>query len=212
MEQWIDEQYFAELAQAKPEKLCAGGRAAYDPATGRYRIRIWNEDYTFDGRNRLVSVAPTASSTLTEEFDPERFSVFVIWYLLHPMMAVPHTGTWISENDFPGGNTFFRGPHQIPGNKVAVACDGNLGHFTAAGQRLGGEKLTMGDAAFRFAITPDIAVAVLLWLGDEDFPAEAKVLFDQGLIGKLPLDLVWSLASGVCKRLSGIIKAQGQAA
>ena len=81
MKQWIDEQYFAELAQADPEKLCAGGRASYDPATGRYTIRIWNEDYSFDGKNRQISIVPVTSSEAAEkpEIEPGLFSMFVIW-------------------------------------------------------------------------------------------------------------------------------------
>lgn len=201
MKQWIDERYFTELALAKPEELCAGGRAGHDPVTGRYTIRIWNEDYTFDGRNRLASVTSAATSSAAEEsgIEPGLFSMFVIWYLLYPT-TIADTGIWVSEHDFPGGTTFFRGPHLIPSARIATACDGDPERFTAACQCFGGTPLAMGDAAFRFAITPDIAVAVLFWLGDEDFPAEAKLLFDQGLVGKLPLDIIFALATEVCKR------------
>ena len=203
VKKWIDEQHFTELARAEPEKLCVKGRANYNPLTGIYTIAVWNEEYAFDSRHCLVSVT-SATSSVRPGAEADRFSVFAIWYLLHPM-TIPNTGVWVSGNDFPGGNTFFRGPHQIPGGRVAEACGGDPDRFTAACQRLGGKQLDMGDAAFRFSIMPDINVAVLLWRGDEDFPAEAKLLFDQGLVGKLPLDIVWALAAGICKRLDEAI-------
>ena len=197
--QWIDERHFAELASAEPDRLCAGGRASYDPATGRYSIRIWNDDYTLDGKNRLVQLAQTDSQGTTKEAN-WFFTVFVIWYLLDPA-AITQSNIWVSEKDFPGGETFFRGPHQIPTAEVSTACGEDLARFTAACLHHGGEPVAMGDAAFRFVITPDIAVTMVYWLGDEDFPAEAKLLFDQGMIGKLPLDMVFCLAVEVCQRL-----------
>ena len=205
MKPWIDERHFTELAAAAPEQLCAGGRASYDPATGRYSIRIWNRGYILDGRNRRVQ-----TPLLDKELD-EIFTVFVIWYLLHPA-AITQTNIWVSEKDFPGGTTFFRGPHLIPTADVSTACGEDLARFTAACLHVGGEPVAMGDAAFRFVITPDIAVTMVYWLGDDDFPAEAKLLFDQGMIGKLPLDMVFCLAVEVCQRLGRTIKAEAQAA
>jgi hypothetical protein len=44
-------------------------------------------------------------------------------------------------------------------------------------------------------------VAVLYWAGDEDFPAEAKLLFDKTLPNHFALDIVYALASGICEQL-----------
>lgn len=60
----------------------------------------------------------------------------------------------------------------------------------------------MADAAYVFKITPNIPVAVLLWLGDEDFGAEAKLLFDRTIGMHLPLDIIFALAVEVCREIS----------
>jgi hypothetical protein len=59
----------------------------------------------------------------------------------------------------------------------------------------------MADAAFAFSITPRIPVAVLLWEGDTEFPAEAKLLFDRTIAEQLPPDVIFSLAVEICNRL-----------
>jgi hypothetical protein len=59
----------------------------------------------------------------------------------------------------------------------------------------------MADAAFSFSITPDIPVAVLYWIGDEDFPAEVKILYDRSITELLSLDILFALAVGVCARI-----------
>jgi hypothetical protein len=197
MKKWVDDSYFTELSQAEPERLCANGRAVYDPAAGRYTIRIWHEEHILDGRVRLIQVARSGAMEEAGRW----LSVFAIWYLLHPE-TITLTHDWVSENDFPGGSTFFRGPHLIPTAKISTACGEDLKRFTTACLSLGGEPVTMGDAAFRFAMTPDIAITVVYWLGDEDFPAEAKLRFDKGMVGKLPLDIVFCLACEVCDRLA----------
>lgn len=60
----------------------------------------------------------------------------------------------------------------------------------------------MGDAAYRFSFLPRVQVAVVLWRGDEEFGAEARLLFDRTIGEHLPLDVIFSLASEVCDRIS----------
>jgi hypothetical protein len=59
----------------------------------------------------------------------------------------------------------------------------------------------MADAAYRFDITANIPVAVLLWAGDDEFPSEAKMMFDRTISRHLPLDIIFSLAVEVCERI-----------
>ncbi len=59
----------------------------------------------------------------------------------------------------------------------------------------------MADAAFLFNITPTIPVAVLYWQGDEDFPSEARLLFDRTIEQHLPLDIIYALSVEVCHAL-----------
>jgi hypothetical protein len=62
----------------------------------------------------------------------------------------------------------------------------------------------MADGAYSFSITHRIPIAVLFWDGDDDFPAEAKILFDRTITAHLTLDIVFSLADVVCRRIAGM--------
>jgi len=59
----------------------------------------------------------------------------------------------------------------------------------------------MGDAAFRFEITPRIPVVVLYWQGDEDFGPEARILFDHSICKYLALDVIYALVVEICSRI-----------
>ena len=133
--------------------------------------------------------------------DPENFNyLFIIQYLLRAK-EIDIQNQWISEKDIPGGPTFFRGPHEIPTNLIAGRFGNDLDGFKQACEQLNGTPVDMGDAAYRFQIAPRIPVLVLYWIGDEDFPAEAKILYDKTITEHLASDIIFVLAVGVCNRL-----------
>ena len=121
--------------------------------------------------------------------------LFVLYYLLQSKAAEP-SGNWVSEKDIPGGEGFFRGPHLVPVHMIVDRVDNDLETFKLICQALGGRPLDMADAAFAFSVTENIPVAVLFWQGDDDFPAEAKLLFDRTIGLQLPLDILWG--AGFC--------------
>ena len=47
-----------------------------------------------------------------------------------------------------------------------------------------------------------IPVAVLLWRGDDEFPAQAKLLFDKTITEHLALDIIFGLTVEICLALS----------
>ena len=111
------------------------------------------------------------------------------------------SGQWISEKDMPGGVAFFTGPHTIPSKMIGERYGHDLAGFTQACLDLGGTPLNMADAAFSFTIVPSIPVAVLLWKGDEEFPAEARLLFDKTITEHMALDVIFGLAVEICSTL-----------
>ncbi len=197
MATYVDRSYFRNLATAPPTTVCRGDRCRCDPSTTSYTLRLWGHEYCIDWTAETIE-RTTATSPPTHDY----FPLFIIYYLLLPKdMTV--RGEWISEKDLPGGTTFFRGPHLLPTKLISDRFGNDLESFATCCRALGGTPLNMADAAFRLQIAPDMAVAVLYWAGDEDFPAEAKILYDRGIIEVLPLDIVFALAVEVCARIGG---------
>ncbi|WP_459945162.1 DUF3786 domain-containing protein [Desulfocastanea catecholica] len=98
-------------------------------------------------------------------------------------------------------DNYFRGPHLIPTKLISERFANDMVGFEKCCRDLGGVPLKLADAAFRFIVTPDIPVAVLLWQGDEDFPAEAGILYDRSMRTFLPLDILFALAVAICFRI-----------
>jgi len=192
---YVDHNYFKELAHAIPADICRQDRCSYDPAGKIYTLQLWGDEYIIDWTEGKIE-----RSGLTMPPPHTFFYLFVIYYLLLPQDIQP-SGEWISEKDLPGGTTFFRGPHLLPTNLISDRFANDLQGFCERSEKLGGTPLKLADAAFSFTITRDIQIAVLYWTGDEEFPAEAKILYDKSIAEPLPLDIVFALAFEVCTRI-----------
>jgi hypothetical protein len=196
MAEYVDASYWQALDVADPAVISRHGRCRFHPSSGDYTLCLWGDDY------RIAAHRQEIASTTHGAMHHPYFNVFIISYLLFPQ-DISVVGEWISEKDFPGGATFFRGPHLLPTSVIAERYQNDLSGFSGRCQELGGTPLSLADRAFSFAIVPEIPVAVLYWSGDADFPSEAKILYDRSLIGSLALDVVYSLGVTICYRLAG---------
>lgn len=195
MPDYLDPSYFAELASFNPDFISDKKNCSYNSKENTYSVKIWDVDYVINPGNCTISRLDGR-----EKIVHEYFELFIMFYLIH-VRATEITTEWISEKDLPGGSTFFRGPHLLPTELICSGAAGQLQKLRDRCTFLRGEPLDMADCAYHFDITPDIPVAVLYWQSDEDFPAEAKLLFDRSIEKLLPLDIVFALAYHVCYML-----------
>ncbi|MFN2290431.1 MAG: DUF3786 domain-containing protein [Anaerolineae bacterium] len=128
--------------------------------------------------------------------------------LLHYLITAdgtPMASKWITFRQLPGGlgyDAAFQGRANL---RLARAFGHELAAFEDAAAALGGERLEFGDAAFSFRALPRAWLAVILHLADEEFPANASVLFDASAHHYLPTEdlavLGGMLASQLVKRV-----------
>lgn len=58
---------------------------------------------------------------------------------------------------------------------------GHVEELIAACEKLNGEKMRQGDAGYILPVFPYFKIAVLFWDGDEEFDAQANMLFDSNI-------------------------------
>lgn len=188
--------YFEELARLDPETVCRRAGCGYNASGNCYTLSMWGENFTIFPREAKIRRGDNTC------LDAENFNyLFMIHYLLNAQ-DIDIKNQWISEKDIPGGPTFFRGPHEIPTNLITSRFENELEGFKKRCKQLGGESLEMGDAGCRFQITPRIPIAAIYWIGDEDFPPEAKILYDKTITAHLASDIIYILAVGACSRIA----------
>jgi hypothetical protein len=139
------------------------------------------------------------------EFSPPDLSLVEKILILHYLLARenrPVKGQMIAFKNLPAA-TFYDPTYQKRGPlRIARRFGEDVGAFRRACRNLGWHEEDLGDASFRFDILPKIDGVVVLHAGDEEFPAEANILFGDGIVNFLPLEDVAVLAGLIATRLA----------
>ncbi|MBT8341954.1 MAG: DUF3786 domain-containing protein [Desulfatitalea sp.] len=128
--------------------------------------------------------------------------------LLHYMQGVRPllTGEWIAYREIPGAGFYFSAFVKRAIDPLKQMFGQNTAALLKAAQKLGAIPLETGDAAFELRLLPFAPIQVIVWEGDDEFPAEANVLFDASIGEYLPAeDAAW-LASLPVYRLMALAR------
>jgi len=129
--------------------------------------------------------------------------------ILHYFQGIGRKGTmgkWIAYREIPGASFYFGAFVKRAIDPLKQVFGLNIDGFTRAAERLGGTAVEAGDAAFEFSVFPHVPIQLILHAGDEEFPPEANILFDDSIGAILsPEDAAW-LAGMVVYRLMALAR------
>ncbi len=126
--------------------------------------------------------------------------ILVLQYLARAS-GLPCRSSWLSFLDLPGG------PHHfVPFQRAAIfplaKAFANQPHlFLPAAKALGGVQIDLGHVGVVLPVFPHLPLAMLLWKGDDEFPAAADILFDAVAQTYLPTASLYVLGIEAAKRL-----------
>ncbi len=190
------EQAFRAL---EPREAALRAGAEYEPAGaegGRIVVPFFGTLYQLAWPDGTVAKATGAVET----------DVAVRLLLLHHLACAdgtPMAGQWIAFRDLSGGLGYDAAFQRRASLRLAQVFGSGKAAFEKAARAMGGERLEFGDASFAFRLLPCIWLAVVLYVADEEFGANASVLFDGAANHYLPTeDLVvlgGMLASRLCR-------------
>ena len=129
--------------------------------------------------------------------------------ILHYMSATappPLTGNWISYREIPGASFYYSAFVKRALDPLTKTFGQNAEGLLEAGKRLRGQTIDSGDVGYEFRLLPNVSVRLILWAGDNEFPASANIVFDENIGGILSAeDIAW-LAGMLVYRLMVLAK------
>ncbi len=112
--------------------------------------------------------------------------------LYHYLLTADGTGVadfWTTYRFLPGAHLFAERIEGMATRPLLRAFGKDIEAFRKAGLALGGIPMNRtGDAAFRFLALPNIPIACVLYLGDEEVPPSLSLLFDESAAHYLPTE------------------------
>lgn len=146
--------------------------------------------------------------SFTDKADPEKEvpiqeQVLVLHYLMGDKAAQP-SQDWVAYREIPGASFYFSAFVKRAIDPLKNVFGQNLEGLAIAAGRLNATPLDFGDVGLEFLAFPRLPVHMIVYSGDDEFPAEANILFDSSA-GKIlsPEDLAW-LAGMIVYRLMAL--------
>lgn len=136
---------------------------------------------------------------------PEK--ILLCHYLLHASSESP-SGELITFREIPDGHFYFDAFQRRARDPFLATFGNHPERFRRCAQVLGGQTVEIGDVGRSFQVLPRIAIRLVLWVGDEEFPPEAGILFDTCIKDRLSAEDIAVLSGMLVYRLMGIARSE----
>ncbi len=187
-----EEMGWERLQEMDPRDVCARARAEYEKESKSYRLNSFGIDVTVSVTDRTIS-CPERDHDILSGSVWEYSGLTYVWYLVSAQEA-SLSGQLVRPDNLRGGHLFSKGTHVLPLKELAEKYDTAVEEFYGRAKLFNAESVKYGDAAIQLMPLPRIPVTVILWKGDDEFPARADFLFDSSCESCLPVDILWSTA------------------
>lgn len=187
----------AELRGREPYDLANRTGAIYTPtgdSGGEFKLALWGREVIFSFPDC------TAKDALTGEV-LNTFDQTLVLYYFHLSDGAPQDGRWIAFSELPDGKFYAQAYEGYTGQELTKTFGSDLQAFIEAAEKLGGRREFFGNIAYSYQVLPRLAIMVVCWLGDEDFPASYRILFDAAASHHLTTDGCAILGSTLARKL-----------
>jgi Domain of unknown function (DUF3786) len=188
----------AELQQINPKRLEAKTGAQYFFEDKQHGLSV---PYFGQGRRITwpeVSVTPTSGQgeiSLSEQ-------ILILHYLLNAS-GEPLAGRSIDFRQVPEGGFYWSAFVSRAKTPLLETFGHDLQLYLKVAASLGGQPQSLGDASASFLAFPRVPITHVLWGGDEEFPPEASILFDETIPLYFPTEDIAALSGASVYRLMG---------
>jgi hypothetical protein len=199
LEEWFDrlasvvEEARTGLRAVKPGKLKLRSGCEQD-GNGDYRLTFFGQEYVISADGFAVRQAD-----IDKEL-PSFTQSLILTYLITADGTTP-SSRWIGFRELPDGMFYVQAFQGYTGGRLVRELEDDIKAFRRAAEVLGGEPLGIGDAGYAFTVFPRVHMGLVYWEGDDEFPSQARVLFEDTSSHYMSTDGLAILGSQLVGRL-----------
>lgn len=136
---------------------------------------------------------------------PLRDRILILHYLALAR-GTPLTQRLIAYKELPEGAGYFR-TFYLRAIKPLVTHFGSQSHWLLDfSQKLGGIKAKYGDVSVTIPAFSRVPITLVLWRGDDEFPAEGNILFDSSISDYLAVEDINVLSEIITWKLVKLVR------
>ncbi len=190
-----------ELNKRDPAAMAKAAGVEVSGSDPSYRLQV-----PFLGGNYVVETGPGIDVRREDGGEvPLPDKILIAHYLLGAADRKT-TGELITFRQIPDGKFYFDA-FQRRARDPFVSFFGSSGRlFRKCAELMGAKPVEGGDCAMQFDVFPNIFLRLVLWEGDDEFPPEATILFDESIQRQLPVEDVAFMSGTVVYRLIGLAR------
>lgn len=165
------EHYKSLLKDNDPQEISKLSTCPYDEAAKTFLVTVMGAPY------QVAYPQGDVTDSDGQDFDNYKLKTMILRYLINAK-GVPATGQTIAYRDVSGGNVYFACFEGRCLKRFAFTFNYDVEGLKKAMASIDAQPLTTGDLSWRFEVINNMFMTVILWLGDDEFPPEAQILFD----------------------------------
>ena len=171
-------------------------RFSLDADAEEIRISYYDRLYAIDRETGEIRAGDGTAADVS--FGPLMSIYHLLWYS-KPDAA--NTGRFVPFRELRNASPFSPAFEKTIAEELARPFDGHLEALLRACEALSGEQIKQGDAGYIFHAFDCMPVMMLFWDGDDEFPAQANLLFDTGITDFTHVETVCAVAGDRIHRL-----------
>ena len=116
------------------------------------------------------------ASSLTE------YERILLACLLLEGTVTPASGSYISYAEIPNGTTYYQAYKRRCLDRFVKRFGADVEGFKRASSRIGGVAISEGDVAYEIEFVNGVFVRLILWEGDDEYPANAQITYSDNIV------------------------------
>lgn len=171
------------------------------PGTKRFVLRVMDKECSIDlGSRSMTYLGPG------EKEVPPHLQILVLHYLEGAGKA-QLANRLVTFREFEGGAIYYPAFKARTIDVIVKEFGGKPDLLKRIGEAMRGEPVGVGSVGFEVSFFPKVPVVVVLWLGDEEVPAAANMLFDANTGKVLPTEDISVMGGALTRRLLKLARA-----
>ncbi|WP_411680726.1 DUF3786 domain-containing protein [Clostridium thailandense] len=170
-----------EFAKHDPEEMANKSGAKYDSEKKEFTLTYLNRDY-------IISY-PQGSIELKDDTQRDLFrndimkKILIISYF-HRCTKATLQNKWVPYRELDGAS-LYNVSSGFTTNKLSQFFGDKGDLFLKVGHSINAEKIPFGDIGLKITVFPNISIALILWLADDELEANSNILYDPSVVKEL---------------------------